>query len=152
MKSKTIKSTIVVLMLLSIFTGLAAAIDDIYLEDEEDLPNDRDNVSSSISLPYGSSDIYHANINPGSDEDWCKANCNSGDHFDILIDSGAYRNYISYDSEDRRGSVVLCYGRGYTDGDGDISRPPLYIRFYNRASEPEPYADYQFFALRSEGD
>lgn len=155
MKSKTIKSTIVVLMLLSIFTGLAAAIDDIYLEAEEDLlPDKKIDIpdDSYIFLPYGSSDIYHANIDTDEDIDWCKADCISGDHFVIFIDGGAYNAYVAYYSEDEDGNVVVSYGKkfteGYfTDGDGDILNPPLFIKFVNR--DLEPYPDYQFFVVRS---
>ncbi|HII00977.1 TPA: hypothetical protein HA351_04750 [Methanosarcinaceae archaeon] len=103
MIKKSIKSTVVVLLLLGTFTGLAAAVDDIYLEEEDDLPDTRAQIPSQafVDFPYGASDIYHANIDDDEDDDWFKAACISGDHFDILIDSGAYNGYVGYFAEDQ---------------------------------------------------
>jgi hypothetical protein len=143
MKSKSIKLTFVVLMLLSIFTGLAAA--DTYLE-----PGDLSNSKSGatlISLPIGTSDVFHANINSGSDLDWVKANVNAGNYIDILLNAGAYNAYVYYRAENPDGSLVVQHGKKPNfDARGSLTASPVYVKFGNH--NLVPYNDYQFFAIR----
>lgn len=149
MIKKSIKSTVVVLLLLGTFTGLAAAVDDKYLETQNDLPNERNQIpyDAFVDFPYGASDVYHANIDDDEDDDWFKSACVSGDHFDILIDSGAYNGYVGYFAEDQYSNDVLYYGKSFQGGSGDIYYPPLYVEFTDTNSLP--YTDYMFFAIRS---
>jgi len=149
MIKKSIKSTVVVLLLLGTLTGLAAAVEDIDLEEDDDLPDTRAEIPSQtfVNFPYGASDVYHANIDDNGDDDWFKSACVSGDHFTILIDSGAFKGQVAYFAEDENGDDVLYYGDGFEGGNGDISYPPLYVMFTNM--DPVPYTDYMFFAIRS---
>lgn len=148
MIAKSIKSTIVVLLLLGTFTGLAAAVDDIYLE-PNDLPNLKSGIPAQnfIDFPYGASDIYHANINTGSDIDWVKANVNAGNYIDILLDADAYNAYVYYRAENPDGSLVVQYGKkAYFSARGSLTASPVYVKFGNH--NLVPHNDYQFFAIR----
>lgn len=149
MIKKSIKSTIFVLLILGTFTGLAAAVDDIELETQNDLPNERNQIPSNsfVDFPYGASDVYHANIDTRSDIDWVKAGVNAGDYIDILVDTDAYNAYIYYRAENPDGSLVLQYGKKTNfSARGSLTASPVYVKFGNH--NLVPYNDYQFFALR----
>lgn len=142
MLKKGLKSTIVVLLLLGIFTGLAAA--DTYLEPGE-LSSSKSGARQ-ISCPIGTSDIYHANINPGSDVDWVKASVTSGNHVDILLDVDALRGYVSLRGVNPDNSLVQRYSISGGGGDGYVDGSPLSIRFKDDRSVT--YNDYQFITIR----
>lgn len=143
MIKKGIKSTIVVLLLLGIFTGLAAA--DTYLEPNE-LSSDKSGARQII-CPIGTSDIYHANINPGQDIDWVKASVTSGNHVDILLDVSALNGYVSLRGENPDGSIVQTYSKlSGGSGSGYVNGSPLSIKF--KDDNLVTYNDYKFITIR----
>jgi hypothetical protein len=145
MIKKSIKSTIVVLLLLGTFTGLAAA--NTHLE-PPDLDNAKAFENDIISCPYGASDVFVASISPGSDIDWCKAGTKSGDRMRLFIDADAYNNYVGGYTYTPSLSLVermsLRYGN---TGTGIINTSPLYIKFVNDYSNS--YSNYQFYFVRT---
>ncbi len=147
MIKRSIKSTIVVLLLLGIFTGSAAAIQDIYMEQSGDVTGVRSDAPL-ISCPYGTSDIFHANVNPGSDVDWYKANMAYSNSIDVMIDRPAYDDYVSGQAENSGGSLItrtsLRYGGA---GTHFVTTPPVYIKLKNDYSRT--HSDYQFYIKRS---
>ncbi|MCO5382968.1 MAG: hypothetical protein NHB15_13500 [Methanosarcina barkeri] len=147
MIKRGIKSTIVVLLLLGIFTGLAAAITDVYMENSGDVTDTRSSAVT-INCPTGTSNVYHANINSGSDVDWFKASIPYSSSITMFIDSDAYQNYVSGQGENSGGSLItrtsLRYG---PDGTHFVTSSPVYFKLKNDYSRV--HSDYQFFVQRS---
>jgi hypothetical protein len=137
-----IKPTIIVLLLLGVLTGLAAA--DTYLEPDE-LSSSKSGARQ-ISCPIGTSDIYHANINPGQDIDWVKASVVSGNHVDVLLDTYALNGYVSLRAENPDNSIVQTYSISGRSGNGYVNGSPLSIRF--KDDNLVSYNDYQFITIR----
>lgn len=147
MIKKSIKSTIVVLLLLGTFTGLAAAITDRYMEESGDVTDTRSSAVW-INCPSGTSDVYHANINPGSDVDWFRSGIPYSSSITVFIDSDAYQNYVSGQGENSDGSLItrtsLRYGSA---GTHFVTYSPVYFKLKNDYSRV--HSDYQFFVQRS---
>jgi hypothetical protein len=145
MKSKSIKLTLAVLMLLSVFTGLAAA--DTHLE-PPDLDNAKAFGNDIINCPYGTSDEFVASISPGSDIDWCKAGTNIGDRMRLFISATAYTNYVGGYTYTPSLSLVERRSKRYGDtGTGIINTSPLYTKFVNDYSNS--YSNYKFYFVRT---
>jgi hypothetical protein len=145
MVKKGIKSTIVVLLLLGIFTGLAAATS--YLE-PSDLMNYKSTSNKDISVPYGTSTTYSCTIgSTSSDVDWCKFASSVGDHQQLFIDADAYLNYIAgyMISPQNQQLGWVSYMNG-NSGPAYAVATTTYLKFLNEKSRT---GRYYFYLTRS---
>lgn len=149
-KSKVSKLSIAVMMLMSIFTGVASASADVVIEpDKVQDVSDQKSGAYNINCPDNSmSLVYQADIDTGQDDDWFKADVNSGDEIDQYLDNDAYQAYVAMYSEDANGNMVERLSKAYSDKDyGPVDTPPVYFKVSN--DDLASHEDYEFFIGRN---
>lgn len=143
---KIVSATMIVLIALNLFTGLAVATPDVYAEPPDVSANK--NSAYTINCPnYDISLFIGGDISSGSDQDRYKCSVNSGDEVNTWIESQAFNIGVSSYEDDNGGLFLERNALNNYEFNSNVQSPPVYSLIYNTNSAA--YYGYEIFLARN---